>query len=74
MRIHTTGRTCSLILVLHILTPYATTPKAAGSMTPATFSDTAKELLPTLVEILAVLIALSLPVLLILWRLRRPYS
>jgi hypothetical protein len=64
--------------VLQILAPpyTATAPHGARSTLPARVSplELAKELLPGLVAILVVVMALSIPVLLILWRLHRPYS
>jgi hypothetical protein len=47
-------------------------PHRAGE--PPAPGDAAKQLLPSLFAILAVLTALAIPVLLILWRLHRPYQ
>ncbi len=76
MRIYKRARVSSLGFVLEILTPtYAgTAAKGAGKPVPATFAETVRECLPGVIAILIVLIALSIPVLLILWRLHRPYS
>ncbi len=66
----------SLLAVLEILAPTCATTaaKRAPHALPPTVADAAKELLPSLVAILVVLIALSAPVLLILWRLHRAYQ
>jgi hypothetical protein len=62
--------------VLEIRTPpYAVTArKETADGFPAGAAEIAKELLPSLIAILIVLAALSLPVLLILWRLHQSYS
>jgi len=58
-----------------MLTPrYVAAATRAARTWPAVLSLTARELLPAAIAILALLLALALPVLLILWRLRRPYS
>jgi hypothetical protein len=76
MRIYKRARVSSLGFVLEILTPThaGTAPKGAGRAFSATFAETVREFLPRVLAILTVLIALSIPVLLILWRLHRPYS
>ncbi len=76
MRIYKRARVSSLGFVLEILTPtYAgTAAKRAGRAVPATLAETVREFLPGVLAVLIVLIALSIPVLLILWRLHRPYS
>ncbi len=62
--------------VLEILasTWEATAPKRAPHAPAPPLAHAAQELLPRLIAILIVLSALSLPVLLILWRLHRPYE
>ena len=61
MLIYRQGIAVSLVIVMEILAP----PR----LTRAT-----KDLLPGLIAILMVLTALSVPVLLILWRLHRAYQ
>jgi len=78
VRIYKQVRILSLQLLLELLTPThaGRTPKRAGSgiASPATLTETVRELLPELTAFLIVLIALSAPVLLILWRLRHSFE
>ena len=76
MRIQTSGPAAILGSVLELLTPpyTATAPRGPRSKFPATVAEIRKDLLPTLVAILIVLLALSIPVLLVLWRLHRAYG
>jgi len=76
MRIQTSGLTAILEGVLELLTPpyAATASRGAESKFPATLAELRKDLLPALVAVLIVLVALSVPVLCILWRLQRAYG
>ena len=75
MRMYRRDTSSNLASVLELLTPSGmATPQKGAAHFQATMMEVAGELLPGIVAILIILLALSLPVLLILWRLHQSYS
>jgi hypothetical protein len=73
MRILMRGASANLAGVLELLTPRSGAPRGRGPV-PTTLAEIRNAVLADLLAILIVLTALSVPVLVILWRLHRPYS